>query len=199
MAWVNGVVRNRSRRNAGEANTDSCRSRRTQRAVAAVAVACLLAAPAHATSQAKEYALKAAFLYQFTKYVTWPEAGTGPITICVLGDDPFGPVLDETLADKSTQGRSIVVRRIRSAAAGNGCRILFVSRSAQADLGATLTTLGDQPTLTVADTAGFPSRGGMINLKLVNERIKLEVNPGNAERVGLKIRSELLRLADVVR
>lgn len=173
---------------------------RLPRAFAAgLAALALLATPTQASSQAGEYALKAAFLYQFTKYVSWPAESDGPVSICVLGDDPFGSVLDETLADKSTQGRSLVARRIRSAADGSSCRILFVSRSAQSSLAETLAVLGDQPTLTVADTAGFPSRGGMINLKLENDRIKLEVNPGNAERVGLKIRSELLRLADVVR
>lgn len=155
--------------------------------------------PARAVSVAEEYELKAALLYQFTKYVSWPDSGAGPVSICVLGDDPFGTALDTALADKTAKGQPIVARRIQSASAGAGCRILFVSRSEQPRLEATLAALADHATLTVADMAGFPARGGMINLKVVDERIKLEINPDNAERAGLKIRSELLRLAELVR
>ena len=164
-------------------------------------VALLLAwsAPAGAASQVEEYELKAAFLYQFTRYVSWPEGDAGPVAICVLGEDPFGPSLDATVADKTARGKPIVVRRIRSAGEGASCQILFVSRSERPRLDATLAALGRRPTLTVADMSGFPSEGGMINLRVEEERIKLEINPDNAERAGLKIRSELLRLADVVR
>jgi hypothetical protein len=154
---------------------------------------------AGSASVAEEYELKAAFLYQFTKYVSWPSAAAGPVSICVLGDDPFGRTLDETLADKSAKGEPIVVKRLRSASEVGSCRILFVSRSEQARLDSTLAALHGHATLTVSELSGFPSRGGMINLKVVDDRIKLEINPGNAERAGLKIRSELLRLADVVR
>jgi hypothetical protein len=154
---------------------------------------------AGSASVAEEYELKAAFLYQFTKYVSWPSTATGPVSICVLGDDPFGRTLDETLADKSAKGEPIVVRRLRSASDVGSCRILFVSRSEQARLESTLAALHGHATLTVSELSGFPSRGGMINLKVVDDRIKLEINPHNAERAGLKIRSELLRLADVVR
>jgi hypothetical protein len=159
--------------------------------------ATLWASPVNATVT-DEYSLKAAFLYQFTKYVAWPDDPEGPIAICVLGDDPFGATLDKTLADKTSGGRAIVARRVGSASAGAACRILFVSSSERSNLAATLAALGDRPTLTVADMDGFPQRGGMINLKLENGRIRLEVNPDNAARAGLKVRSELLRLADVV-
>jgi len=154
---------------------------------------------AGSVSVAEEYELKAAFLYQFTKYVNWPDAATGPVSICVLGEDPFGSTLDETLANKTAKGQPIVARRIRSAGAVASCRILFVSRSEQPRLDATLAALHGQATLTVSDMVGFPSQGGMIHLKVVDDRIKLEINPDNAERAGLKIRSELLRLAELVR
>jgi hypothetical protein len=162
-------------------------------------LAAAAAAPTVSASVADEYGLKAAFLYQFTKYVSWPDAGDGPVAICVLGDDPFGSRLDQTLDGKTVGGEPIRARRIATASAGRSCRIVFVSRSERARLGETLAALGGHPTLTVADMPGFPQRGGMINLKVEDDRIKLEVNPDNAERAGLKIRSELLRLADVVR
>jgi len=159
----------------------------------------VLASPAVlARSGIDEYALKAAFLYQFTKYVSWPEPAAGPVTICVLGDDPFGRALDQTLAARKSKGQLVVAKRIESPSGGRDCRIVFVSRSERPRLDGILRSLGRQATLTVADMSGFPSRGGMINLKLDADRIKLEINPGNAERVGLKIRSELLRLAEVV-
>jgi len=180
--------------------TEVCRSRLTFLPVLVVIVALAsgASAPPLAASAAGEYSLKAAFLYQFTKYVAWPAPPSGPIDICVLGDDPFGSVLDDTLAGKKTKGQPVVALRIDAIGPRTSCQILFVSRSELPRLEQTLTALGDRPTLTVADTAGFPQRGGMINLKLEGGRIRLEVNPDNATRVGLKIRSELLRLADVV-
>jgi len=176
--------------------------RRRSRATALVvgiALAASLSAPGVGANVTDEYSLKAAFLYQFTKYVAWPSDPDGPISICVLGDDPFGSTLDDTLADKTASGQSLVARRIGSASAGASCRIVFVSRSERGNLDATLSALARRPTLTVADMEGFPQHGGMINLKLEDDRIRLEVNPDNAARAGLKIRSELLRLADVVR
>jgi len=165
---------------------------------AALALVAILPASRAAAGAADEYSLKAAFLYQFTKYVSWPSEADGPIAICVLGDDPFGPILDETLAEKTATGQSLVARRIGSIRESTACRIVFVSRSERANLDATLAALADRPILTVADMDGFPQRGGMINLTRDKERIRLEVNPGNAERAGLKIRSELLRLAEIV-
>jgi len=189
-------------RNQPLLDTDTCPlpHRCVQNAVlvAALALTVSLPAPRAAAGAADEYSLKAAFLYQFTKYVSWPTDPEGPIAICVLGDDPFGPILDETLVGKSATGRSLVARRIGSVRESVACRILFVSRSERTRLDATLAALADRPILTVADMDGFPQRGGMINLKLDDERIRLEVNLDNAERTGLKIRSELLRLAEIV-
>jgi len=179
---------------------EASRARRRRRwLVAALGLAVAAAAPGVSASVTDEYGLKAAFLYQFTKYVSWPDDADGPVAICVLGDDPFGTRLDETLEGKTAQGHPIRARRIDSARAGSDCRIVFVSRSERARVESTLAAIGDGPTLTVADMPGFPLRGGMINLRVEDDRVKLEVNPENAERAGLKIRSELLRLADVVR
>ncbi len=166
--------------------------------VLAIAFAVAAGTPGANAGENKEYALKAAFLYQFTKYVTWPE-GDGPVQICVLGQDPFGSTLDETLAGKTAKGQPVTVKRLSQVAATGDCRILFLSRSEMPAVDATLQALRNRATLTVADSPGFPSRGGMINLNVENDRIKLEINPDNAARAGLKIRSELLRLAKVVR
>lgn len=152
-----------------------------------------------APARGDEYALKAAFLYQFSKYVTWPEPPADTFDICVLGQDPFGRRLDETLEKRTANGRPLAARRIHAPPKSGACRIVFVSRSEGPQLARVIAALEGQPTLTVSDLSGFPGRGGMIHLKLVEDRIKLEINPDAAERVGLKIRSELLRLAEVVR
>ncbi|MBW2314771.1 MAG: YfiR family protein [Deltaproteobacteria bacterium] len=199
MGWVSKTDRVGPGRNTDEAFPARPRRRRHVALVALLAFAAHLPAPPVAASVAGEYSLKAAFLYQFTKYVAWPSEPDGPVDICVLGADPFGRALDEALANKKAKGQAVVARRVDSASAGAGCRILFLSRSEQPRLDAALAALGTRPTLTVADMAGFPQRGGMINLRLEDERIKLVVNPDNAARAGLKIRSELLRLAEVVR
>jgi hypothetical protein len=195
LDWVDGMSRNEF----GESKEERRAAWRALAAALALAVVFGLPANAGAVGAADEYGLKAAFLYQFTKYVSWPGEADGPIAICVLGDDPFGSILDETLAGKTAKGQPIEARRVGSARAGSACQILFVSRSERANLADTLAALGGHPTLTVGDMTDFPRRGGMINLRLDEDRIKLEVNPDNAERAGLKIRSELLRLADVVR
>jgi hypothetical protein len=188
-----------SRNEFGKSMVAHRAARRALAGALALALAAIAPGNAGAADGADEYGLKAAFLYQFTKYVSWPSETDGPVAICVLGDDPFGSILDETLAGKTAKGQPIEARRVGSASAGSTCHILFVSRSERAGLDATLAALGRRPTLTVGDMTDFPRRGGMINLRLENDRIKLEVNPDNAERVGLKIGSDLLRLADVVR
>lgn len=151
---------------------------------------------------ATEYELKAAFLYNFVRFVEWPVSGPGApddsIVVCVLGDDPFGPLLDQTIAGKAVRDRRLVARRIASAADATGCHILFISASEKERLGRILRTLGERSVLTVADSERFAESGGMINFRLDASRIRLEINPEAARRAGLRISSQLLKLADIV-
>jgi hypothetical protein len=149
-----------------------------------------------------EYEVKAAYLLNFTRYVEWPSpafAGAeSPVSICVLGSDPFGDVLDATVRGKLTQGRSISVRRIRSTAETSGCHLVFVSRAtwrAQPDLTKRLRTPG---LLTVGESADFAQEGGVIGFVIQEETVRFVVNTEARDRAGLRISSRMLSLAAAV-
>ena len=149
-----------------------------------------------------EYEVKAAFLYHFAKYVEWPPgAANGEadlFVITILGEDPFGGVIDQALEGKTVDGRRVVVRRTTRPEDIKASRILFVSDSEQAQLGDILKRLSGVPTLTVGEMDRFAERGGVIRFRTEKSRIRLEVNLGAAARARLKISSELLKLARIV-
>jgi len=146
-----------------------------------------------------EYQVKAAFLFNFAKFVEWPASAFAiadqPITICIKGKDPFGKVLEQTVSNKTINGRKIVVKR-SSQDDMSECQILFISSSEQDRLPQILKSLNGKSILTVADMNGFLQAGGMINLILVDDKIRFEINYAAALKVGLKKSSQLLRLAE---
>jgi hypothetical protein len=148
-----------------------------------------------------EYVLKAAFLYNFAKFVEWPEEafsdGQGVMSICVLGEDPFGRAL-ESIESKTVKGRKVMIRRSERLADLKGCHILFISRSKEKDLAQILTDLRDSNVLTVGDMADFAERGGIINFITAGKKLRFEINMEAAEQNGLKISSKLLKLADTL-
>jgi hypothetical protein len=177
-----------------------------RRAPAALLAVLLLAAPAGAARSPEEdleYGVKAAFLYNFAKFVDWPAGAfpdaRSPFNLCVLGDDPFGPLLDRTVADDSIDGRPIAVRRGARLAELRGCHVLFVSRSERERRREVLAALHNAAVLTVGDADGFLADGGMIDFVLESNRVRFEVNLAAVEKSPLKMSSKLLRLARVVR
>jgi hypothetical protein len=148
-----------------------------------------------------EYKVKAAFLYNFTKFVEWPDQAfpdaAAPFVIAVLGDDPFGDALD-ILKGKTAQGRPIVVRRIASLAEVTRVNILFVASSEKSRLGSVLPAAEAMHALTVGDAQGFRSQGGMIQLVRDGDKVGFEVNLDASRRAELKISSKLLTLAKAV-
>ncbi len=148
-----------------------------------------------------EYRIKAAFVYNFAKFVEWPAGAfknaTDPIAICVLGN-PFGDRLEATVRGKQIDQRRVVVREVSSAADTAGCHILFVSGSVRR-LADVLERVHTAPILTVGDAANFSADGGVIGFKLENDKVRLEVNTCAAERAGLRISSRLLSLATIVK
>ncbi len=176
--------------------------RRVQRAVAAILFAVWLAIPFAGRADAAsptEYQLKAAFLFNFAKFVEWPPSSfrndQSPITICVLGEDLFGPVLEETVKAQTVGNRGLAVKRITRVSRDDACHILFVSSSEEHRLDQILGRTQNWPVLTVGDIAIFTAVGGIINLVLEEKKVRFEVNLDAAERAGLKISSRLLRLA----
>jgi len=178
-------------------------------AVAALLAALSLSAPAAPAAAARspekelEYKVKAAFLYNFAKFVEWPAAvfpePRSPFNLCVLCDDPFGPSLDQTVAGESIDGRPIAVQRGARLAELKGCHLLFVSRSERERQRESLAALRDSAVLTVGDAGRFLDDGGMIDFVLEGNRVRFEVNLAAVEKSRLKISSKLLRLARVVR
>ena len=149
----------------------------------------------------KEYQLKAAFLYNFSKFVSWPQerfsdAGS-PIVIAVLGESPFGDELEKIVRERIVNGRAIEVRPIASADDISAVHIVFIPAGAEPLLKAG--SLDAPGVLTVGESAAFSARGGIIRFTLVDEKVRFEIDQGSAEKAGLKLSGQLLKLATVVR
>ena len=149
----------------------------------------------------REYLIKAAFVYNFTKFVEWPEEvfqkDSSPFIICILGRGGLGEAL-RTIEDKSVHGRNLEVRQCRTSADIGVCQLLFVAAGEKPRLPAIFEDLENRPILTVSDMDGFARSGGMIQLYKDENRIRFAVNVKSAERYGLKLSSKLLRLAKIV-
>ncbi|MBZ5700626.1 MAG: YfiR family protein [Acidobacteriia bacterium] len=150
-----------------------------------------------------EYEVKAAFLYNFAKFVEWPAEAfsnpSAPIRLCVLGEDPFGRVLDQTVQDKSVNGRTLLILRSQQVRELRACHILFIGASEQNRLPEIFTALRGSSALSVGDTEQFVQSGGAIQFTLQDSRVRFTINLAAAERARLKISSKLLSLARVVR
>lgn len=157
--------------------------------------------PAYGQRQVSEYQVKAAFLYNFAKFVEWPACGNCPasdvFTIGVLGQDPFGEEIN-TIEGKRIKGKTLVVLKAATLDELKRCRVIFISGSVKDDLTRVLKELMAHPVLTVGDTLGFAEAGVMINLYTAGNKVRFEINPEAAERVNLKISSQLLKLARIV-
>lgn len=150
-----------------------------------------------------DYEVKAAYLYNFGRFVEWPAkvtaAKTGAFSICVLGEDPFGPALDATLAGERIGNQKVVARRISSPHESVDCQILFISTSEASRLNKIIDSLDKTAVLTVSDIPQFSQHRGMIQLVLEGSRIRFEVNLTATQRAGLTLSSELLKVATAVR
>jgi len=150
-----------------------------------------------------EYQVKATYLYNFGRFIKWPETApagkSDSFSVCVLGQDPFGPVLDSTLAGEALDGKPVVLRRFSNPRDAGDCRILFISATEEKHLKEILTALDENGVLTVSDMPGFTRRGGMIQFVLEGDRVRFEINLSNAESARLVLSSELLKVATNVK
>jgi hypothetical protein len=146
---------------------------------------------------ASEYELKAAFLFNFAKYVDWPDQDPGgagpPVCIGVVGPDPFGATLDHLLAGKTVHARPIALRRFASIDVVHGCHVVFVSHAAEPV--AAPDTWSRPGVLTVGETDAFLERGGVIAFAMEGGKLRFSINAAAADRAGLKLSSQLLKLA----
>ena len=150
----------------------------------------------------REYDLKAAFLYNFTAFVTWPEGALPspeiPFVIGVLGHDPFGAALDEIVAGEKVGSHALTVRRLEHLDQAADCQILFVSASEARRVPDILKHTANRPVLTVSDLPDFARAGGVVGFSTENNQLRLHINAASARRAGLTVSSKLLRLARVI-
>ena len=165
--------------------------------VALFILAGFVSEPVTGQSDAHAYRLKAVFLHRFPQFVEWPEtvwrdAPSGQL--CVAQPNPFGAELSGLLRGESLRGRPLVTRDVSASAQLDGCHLLFVGAGASGG-DALLKAARERPILTVGETDAFLRSGGMITLKLINNRVRFEVNAGAVQRAGLRMSSQLLALA----
>lgn len=170
------------------------RSRIIARAICLLALLYPLCAQADGTL---EFAVKATYLYKLAAFATWPPGAlpANAFTICVVGEDPFGALLDQAVAGQSVQQRAIVVRRYGVITGNPGCQIMYVAGSAAQSVDAVLEILRGAPVLTVTDGQSETDPAGIINFVLEDGYVRFEIDPQLTAQSGLTISSKLLSLA----
>jgi hypothetical protein len=150
-----------------------------------------------------ENKVKAACLYNFAVHTEWPAGAFAgpddPLVIALAGDVPFTAVLEEGLHGKTLGGRRIVVRVVGANGEANQCHLLFIGALEPERAAALLAAVAAKPVLTVSEAKGFVQRGGILNLVKAEGSVKFEANPDAAARVRLKLGSQLLKLARVIK
>lgn len=145
--------------------------------------------------------IEAAFLLQFCKYVTWPDAAfpeaDAPIIVGILGRDPFGSVIDDLARLAKVNGRTIEIRRYTDFSAISSCHLLFISQSMSSQVQKISETVEGLPILLVTDSKDF-SHFSIINFVTVNKKIRFNIRQENYQKAGLKISSKLLQVANMI-
>jgi hypothetical protein len=160
-------------------------------------------ASSRAQEISKEYQVKAVFLFNFTHFVAWPtnsfSSTNSPLTIGVLGDDPFGDFLAATVRGENVNGHPLKIEHFRRVQDAKACQVLFISRSENGNMEKILSSLKGSDVLTVSDAGNFSEKGGIIGfLTTPQNKIHFIINMNAAKNAGLTISSKLLRLADIV-
>lgn len=158
------------------------------------------AAVAANASTAPEYSIKAGYILLFTRYVEWPRtaftSADAPIVICVLGTDPFGSVLDQTMAGQQSQRRPLSIRRIAEPREARGCHVLFIGSPALEQTKQWLDALANQPVLTIAEDPNALEHGATLcfvrELEGGQARIRFEASLPSMQRAGLSASSQML-------
>ena len=148
---------------------------------------------------ASEYEIKAAYLFNFAKFVEWPAPAftntSAPVVIGVVGEDPFGDKLPDTIRDETIKGRPILIRHYQPTNDLAGCHVLFLSRSARDHFPDLLKQAATQHILAVSESEEFLEQGGMINFAFVGKSVRFDINVRAMEQAGLKASSKLLAIA----
>lgn len=173
----------------------------------AIALAALLSLAAATSTRAQasppiEYQVKAAFLFNFAKFVEWPpgtlQSEKDPIILCVFGHDPFGSTLDEIVRGKTINNREVLARRIFELSELKSCQLVFLSNMEDKRLSEVLSSLKGTSALVVGEGEGFAGRGGGIQFFLEDKKLRFAVNVDAIQRAHLTVSSKLLALASIV-
>jgi hypothetical protein len=163
-------------------------------------------APVHAQPDGlvpKEYQIKAAFLFNIPKFVEWPTTSfataSDPIVIGIFGNSPFGDQLEIIVKDRKINGRGIVVKHITKIEDAKTLHLLFLSAVDDKQFAAIKAVIQNSPVLTVGESTEFADAGGAVNFVLVGDKVRFEINMATAELAGLKISSQLQKLATTIR
>lgn len=157
---------------------------------------------------AGEYDLKAAFVYQFIHFTEWPaaafaddddEGDPSPIVVALVGDDPFRGALERAVRGKTVHGRPLVYRHFPNGNAVGHCHVMFVSASERQRIGPLAAVARQCGALTVGDVEEFTREGGMIRFVTQNKRVRFEIRRSSVEAAGLRLKAQLLKLADIYR
>ena len=169
---------------------------------AALACAACAAMTAAQSGRPTEYQVKAAFLFNFTKFVEWPGTAfadpRAPIVLGVLGDDPFGGSLSLIVDGQFVRGRGITIRKYRFGDDLRGCHVLFVSASERVRAAQILEGLQGASVLTVSDFVGFVQGGGVVQFFMEEDRMRFVLNVEAAARANLRVSAKLLAVAHVI-
>lgn len=157
-----------------------------------------LAVAGAARAQDGEIGVKAAFLYNFTKFVEWPSgafaSADAPITLCTIGDPALAADIQKVVADRTAQNRPVKVRAATDSDLAK-CQLVFVPEAAAASASAVIAGAKGAKALTVGETPDFLSLGGMVVFTKQDNKVRFEINEGAAKDAGLKISAKLLSLA----
>ncbi|MEO7676390.1 MAG: YfiR family protein [Verrucomicrobiota bacterium] len=159
-------------------------------------------ATARAQETAPEYKIKAVYLYNFVQYVNWPSnafvEARSPIVIGILGNDPFGKTLNETVEGEVVKNRKLEIRYFKSVNEIKDCHVLFVGASEKDRVRSILAAMKERSILTVSDIDNFTLQGGIIRFFTADNKIRLRINLEAAKTANLGISSKLLQVAVVV-
>jgi len=150
-----------------------------------------------------EYSVKAAFLYNFARYVKWPAAVLGdkhaPLVVAVLGKNPFDKILEDAFKGKRVGERELIVKYFENQASLKDCHMLFVPQSEEPGLEKIRENYKDQPVLLVSESISAAQRGAQVGFYLENSKVRFAINEGAAKQARLEVSSELLKLAKIVK
>jgi|SRR6185436_4800556 len=150
---------------------------------------------------ASEYQVKAVFIYNFTRFIDWPseafKSPDEPFIIGIIGEDPFGTYLDETVTGEKIGTHPIQIQRFADIKQVVKCHILYVSSYEPEEAEKILSAVADKSILTVSDATAFNKWGGMIRFFTENNKIRLQVNVEASKKSGLTISSKLLGVAQI--